>query len=88
MGINFPEYPRNQLAAGGGIGLANLSRWVGFQVVLVGSWSSAQATLISGGMITVQSSTPLIVQTAWPPDAVGSAGKAEGTNSTYGLLPA
>jgi hypothetical protein len=86
MGINFLA-PQNQLAAGGPIGLANLSQLVAFQVVLVGFWSSADATLLSGaGTITCTSSTPLIAQNSWPPDS-GSLQTVENTNSTYGLLP-
>ncbi len=89
MGINFLQYPQNQLAAGGKIGPGNLSQLVAFQVVLVGFWSSAHAKLVSvGGSITCQSSTPLTVQTVWPADAVGSLGTAENTNSTYSLVPA
>ncbi len=86
MGINFLN--NQPLAAGGTIGLGDLSQLVAFQVVLVGFWSSADATLLSGaGTITCQSKTPLTVQDSWPADAVGSAGTAEDTNSTYGLLP-
>ena len=86
MGINFLD-PKNQLAAGGPIGLGDLSQLVAFQVVLVGFWASADATLLSGGgMITVQSSTPLTVLTGYPADAVGVE-TVENTNSTYGQLP-
>jgi hypothetical protein len=92
MGINF-LVPPNQLAAGGPITLDDLSQLVAFQVVLVGFWSKAHATLLSGGgTITCTSKTPLTVQTSWPPDVVGYApgigGTAENANSTYGLLPA
>jgi hypothetical protein len=73
MGINF-LVPPNQLAAGGPITLDDLSQLVAFQVVLVGFWSKAHATLLSGGgTITCTSKTPLTVQTSWPPDVVGYA---------------
>ncbi len=89
MGINFLEYPQNQLTGGGAIGLGNLSQLVAFQVVLVGFYASADAYLNSGGgSITVQASTPLTVQTTWAfADTVGNGGTAENSNSTYGQLP-
>lgn len=84
MGINFLA-PR----VGIPLGIASLSQLVAFQVLLVGFYASADAVLTSGGgSITVQSSTPLTVLTAWPADAVGSNGTAENANSTYGQLPA
>ena len=87
IGINFLA-PTSQLAAGGPITIDDLSQMVAFQVVLVGFWSSAQATLTSGGgTITVQATTPLTVRVGYPGDS-NSEGTAENTNSTYSQLPA
>jgi hypothetical protein len=86
MAINFLD--NQPLAAGGTIGLGDLAQLVAFQVVLVGFWNKADATLLSGaGRIACTSSTPLTVQNSWPPDEVGPAPTVENTNSTYGLLP-
>jgi hypothetical protein len=90
MGINFLDAP-NQLAAGGPIKLANLSQLVAFEVEFVGFWSSANATLLSGGgTITCKARTPMTVQTGWPadsPDYLGNLDTVEDANTTYGLLP-
>jgi hypothetical protein len=88
MVLNFLD-PPNQLANGGAITLNNLCQVVAFQVLLVGFWSSADATMTSGGgTITVQATTPMTVQTSWPVDGAGSGGTAENANSTYSQLPA
>jgi hypothetical protein len=80
---------QNVLAAGGEITEGDLAQLVAFQVVLVGFWDSAQATLLSGaGTITCSSSTTMTVGASWPSDASGNFGTAEDTNSTYGLVPA
>jgi hypothetical protein len=93
MGINFlnpaPVTPGATPPAA--VPLGSLAQLCAFQVVLVGFWSGAQAVLTNGGgTITVQSSTPLAVQTVWPPDCKnwnGNFGTVEDTNSTYGQLP-
>jgi hypothetical protein len=87
LGINFLRGQR--LTAGGPIVLDDLSRMVAFQVVLVGFWNKAQATLLSGaGTITCAASTPLTPTNSWPSDSVGNFGTDENANSTYGLVPA
>jgi hypothetical protein len=93
MGINFlnPAPVTPGATPPPAVPLGNLAQLAAFTVVLVGFWSGAQATMTSGGgSITVQASTPLTVQTAWPPDCPnwqGGFGTVENANSTYGQLP-
>jgi hypothetical protein len=89
MDINFLDPPPGNPNTP--IGLGNLAQLAAFQVMIVGFFEGANATLLSGGgTITVQSSTPLTVQTKGPPDCDTWGrrfGTGEDANSTYGLLP-
>jgi hypothetical protein len=103
MGLDLLD--NQPLASGqGNITLADLSQLINVQVVLVGFWSSAQATVVSGaGTITVSAREPLTPTTPPPVFALGQTSAqrnedgsesfgpietAENTNSLYSLLPA
>jgi Ricin-type beta-trefoil lectin domain-like len=78
-----------QLAGGGLVTEKDLSPIVALQLVLVGWANDADATMTSGaGTITYTSTTPLYVNTSWPPISDGNNGTGENSNSIYGEMPA
>jgi hypothetical protein len=81
--LNLQDYSYS----GGTLGAKGmLTPLIAFNVVLVGFYDSADATMSSGaGTITCTSSTPMTPETVWPR---GTGQTGENSNSTYDLVRA
>jgi hypothetical protein len=89
--LDIPLFGQPLANGTGTIKEGDLAQCVAFEVVLVGFWNGAIATLTSGaGTITYKSTTPLLAITQWPTESDASSNiyTQEDTNSTYGLMPA